>query len=132
MLASPVPAEAGVPGTFASSLPVDCAVFCFGSRGVSAFDTSKPVMAPITITGNRSGCPPSSPSSRDTVKGRGRIAHTTPAIPAVTATPCGMNVKTWEIATPNVPPMKSNGKIGPPSKPVANDVLVSKSLDNYQ
>src|SRR5260370_26816842 len=52
----------------ASLLPADGARF--GSRGVSAFDTRNPVTAPITITGNRSGCPPSSPSRRVTVKGR--------------------------------------------------------------
>ncbi len=46
-----------------------------------------------------------SPSSRVTVKGMGRIAHATPAIAAVTPTPCGMNVKNypqnyphWDIA----------------------------------
>ena len=130
VLVSPVPVAADAPDTFASSLPVDCADFCFGSRGVSAFDTRKPVTAPMAITGNRSVCPPSSPSSRVTVKGMGKPAHATPAIPARTPTPCGINVKTWEIAKPSVPPMKSKGKTGPPSKPVANDVLVSRALTN--
>jgi hypothetical protein len=44
------------------------------------------------------------------------------------ATHAGMNVRIFESASPNVPPKKSNGKIGPPSKPVAKDVLVSKAL----
>ncbi len=112
----------------ASPLSADCARFGFGSRGVSAFDTMKPVTAPMAITGNRSVCPPRSPSRSVTVKGMGKPAHARPAIPADTATPCGMNVKTWEIARPNVPPMKSNGKTGPPSKPEANDVLVRRAL----
>ena len=96
----------------------------FGSRGVSAFDTSKPTTAPMAIPGKRSVCPPSSPSKRTIVRGSGKTAHATPAIPAVTATPSGMNVRILEIASPSVPPTKSNGKMGPPSKPVANDVLV--------
>jgi hypothetical protein len=110
-----------------SSLPPDCTLR-FGSRGVSAFDTRKPITAPMTITGKRSGCPPISPSKRAIVRGSGKTAHATPAIPAVTATPSGMNVRILEIASPSVPPMKINGKMGPPSKPVTNDVLVSKAL----
>ena len=96
----------------------------FGSRGVRAFDTNKPTTAPMAIPGKRSVCPPSSPSKRITVTGSGKTAHVTPAIPAVTATPSGMNVRILEIASPSVPPTNSNGKMGPPSKPVANDVLV--------
>ena len=42
-------------------LPADC-LPCFGSSGVSALDTMKPVTAPMTITGKRSVCPPKSPS----------------------------------------------------------------------
>ncbi|MGC2306956.1 MAG: hypothetical protein WA461_01015, partial [Nitrososphaeraceae archaeon] len=93
-----------------------------------AFDTMKPITAPITITGNRSVCPPISPSKRDIVKGIGKTAHARAAIPTVTATPSGMNVRPLEIARPNVPPMKSNGNIGPPSNPVAKDVLVRSAL----
>jgi hypothetical protein len=100
----------------------------FGSKGVIAFDTRKPITAPMTIGGKRSGWPPSSPSKRAIVRGSGKTAHATPAIPAVTATPSGMNVRILEIASPSVPPTKINGKMGPPSKPVANDVLVSRAL----
>jgi hypothetical protein len=88
----------------------------------------KPTTAPITITGNRSVCPPISPSKRDIVKASGKTAHARPAIPTVTATPSGMKVRPLEIASPYVPPMKSNGNIGPPSNPVAKDVLVRRAL----
>ena len=115
-----------------SLLPPSDLALRFGSSGVSALDTSKPTTAPMTITGKRSVCPPSSPSKRITVRGSGKTAHATPAIPAVTATPSGMNVRILEIASPSVPPTKSNGKMGPPSKPVANDVLVSTSLGQQQ
>lgn len=101
---------------------------CFGSNGVSALDTMKPVTAPMAITGKRSVCPPISPSKRVMVNGRGNAAHATPAIPASTPTPCGTNVRISVSASPSVPPMNSNGKTGPPSKPEANDVLVSKIL----
>jgi hypothetical protein len=67
----------------------------------------KPMTAPITITGNRSVCPPISPSKRAIVKGSGKTTHARPAIPTVTATPSGMNVRPLEIASPNVPPMKN-------------------------
>jgi hypothetical protein len=98
-----------------------------GSRGVRALDTMKPVTAPIAITGKRSVCPPMSPSKRHMVKGRGKAAHATPAMPAVTPTPCGMKGRIFDKPNPSVPPMNSKGKTGPPSKPVANDVLVSKA-----
>ena len=84
--------------------------------------------APITITGKRSVCPPIYPSKRAIVKGSGKTAHATAAIPTVTPTPSGMNVRPLEIASPNAPPMKSNGNMGPPSNPVANDVLVMRAL----
>ena len=58
----------------------------------------------------------------------GRKHMPAPAIPASTPTPCGMNVRISDRACPSVPPINSNGKIGPPSNPVANDVLVSKIL----
>ena len=45
VLVSPVPVAADAPDTFASSLPVDCADFCFGSRGVSAFELCHQRMA---------------------------------------------------------------------------------------
>jgi hypothetical protein len=47
----------------------------------------KLMTAPITITGNRSVCPPISPSKRAIVKGRGKAAHTTRGWQTVTATP---------------------------------------------
>ena len=99
-----------------------------GSSGVTALDTMKPVTAPMTMTGIRSLCPPNNPNRRAIVKGAGRKAHATPAIPASTPTPCGMNVRISVRSCPSVPPINSNGKIGPPSKPVANDVPVSKIL----
>ena len=108
-------------------MPADC-LPCFGSSGVSALDTMKPVTAPMAITGKRSVCPPMSPSKRVMVNGRGNAAHATPAIPPVTPTPCGIKVRISDSASPSVPPINSDGKIGPPSKPVANDVLVSKIL----
>jgi hypothetical protein len=86
--------------------------------------------APIAITGKRSVCPPSRPSRRTTVSGRGKIAQVTAAIPVVTATPWGMKVRIFERVNPSVPPMKSNGKIGPASEPVTKDVLVSKAFTN--
>jgi hypothetical protein len=67
---------------------------------------------------------------RVTDKGIGNAAAVTPAIPAVTPTPCGINARILEIAKPNVPPMKINGKSGPPSNPVAKDVLVRRALTN--
>lgn len=82
----------------------------------------------MTITSKRSICPPNNPSRRVIVNGSGNAAHSTPAIPAVTPTPCAINVRISDNANPSVPPMKSNGKIGPPSKPVAKDVLVSTDL----
>ena len=99
-----------------------------GSSGATALDTMKPVTAPMTMTGIRSVCPPNRPSSRASVNGIGKKAHTAPAIPASTPTPCGMNVRISDRTCPNVPPINSNGKIGPPSKPVANEVLVSNIL----
>ena len=110
-------------------LPADC-LPCFGSSGVSALDTMKPVTAPMTVTGKRSVCPPKSPSRRAMVNGRGNTALAAPAIPASTPTPCGINVRISDSASPSVPPMNSTGKIGPPSKPEANDMLVSKILTN--
>ncbi len=107
-----------------SSLPLSDFALRFGSRGVSALDTNKPTTAPMAIPGKRSVCPPITPSKKIIVRGSGKTAHATPAIPAVTATPSGMNVRILEIASPSVPPMNSNGKTGPPTKPVANDVLV--------
>ena len=82
----------------------------------------------MTITGIRSVCPPNNPSMRATDKGIGKKAHVAVAILAGTPTPCGMNVRISERACPSGPPINSNGKIGPPSKPVANGVLVSKFL----
>jgi hypothetical protein len=111
-------------------LPVDYCKPRFGSRGVSALDTMKPVTAPMTITGKRSVCPPNSPSKRDIVNGSGNTAHATPAIPAVAPTPCGINVRISDSASPSVPPINNKGKTGPPSKPMANYVLVSRALTN--
>ena len=91
-----------------------------------AFDIKKPVTAPITITGKRSVCPPMNPNKRAIVKGSGKTAHATAAIPTVTPMPSGMNVRPLEIASPKHPPIKSNGNIGPPSNPVENDVLVMR------
>ena len=108
-------------------LVLDCGRV-LGSNGVSAFETMKPITAPITMTGIRSVCPPNSPSKRASVKGIGKKAQAAPAIPASTPTPCGMNVRISDRTCPNVPPINSNGKIGPPSKPVANEVLVSNIL----
>ncbi|HEY7572533.1 MAG TPA: hypothetical protein VH796_14295 [Nitrososphaeraceae archaeon] len=95
---------------------------------MTALETMKPITAPMTMTGMRSVCPPNSPSSRASVKGIGRKAHAAPAIPASTPTPCGINVKVSDRTCPRVPPINSNGKIGPLSNPVANDVLVSNIL----
>ncbi|MGH9984443.1 MAG: hypothetical protein ACRD8W_10870 [Nitrososphaeraceae archaeon] len=50
--------------------------------------------ASMTITGKRSGYPPSSPSKRAIVNGRGKTAQATPAIPALTA---------WEILAKTQP-----------------------------
>ena len=50
---------------------------------MSAFDTMKPITAPMTMTGIRSVCPPNNPSKRASVKGIGKKAHAAPAIPAV-------------------------------------------------
>ena len=101
-----------------------------GNSGVRALDSMKPVTAPMTITGKRSVCPPRNPNKRAIVNGYGNAAQATAAMPAVTPTPCGINVRISESANPSVPPINSNGKIGPPSKPVANDVLVSTILTN--
>ena len=100
----------------------------FGKQWSDCLDTMKPITAPMTMTGIRSVCPPNSPSSRASVNGIGKNAHVAPAIPASTPTPCGMNVKISDRTLPNVPPINSNGKIGPPSKPDANEVLVSDIL----
>lgn len=101
-----------------------------GNNGVTALDIMKPVTAPITITGKRSVCPARNPNKIAIVNGSGNAAQATAAMPAVTPTPCGMNVRISESANPSVPPMNSNGKIGPPSKPVANEVPVSTILTN--
>ena len=90
-------------------LPADC-LPCFGSSGVSALDTTKPVTAPMTVTGKRSVCPPKSPSRRAMVNGRGNTALAAPAIPASTPTPCGINVRISDSASPSVPPMNSTRK----------------------
>ena len=88
----------------------------------------KPVTALIVITGKRSVCSPMSPSKRVMVNGRRKAAHATPAMPAVTPTPCGMKARIFDSANHSLTPMNSNGKTGPPSKPVANDVLVRTAL----
>ena len=98
----------------------------FGSRGVRAFDTNKPTTAPMAIPGKGSVCPPSSPSKRITVTGSRKTAHATPAIPAVTATPSGMNVRIWRALVLRVPPTNSNGKMGA-FKACGNDYLSSQS-----
>jgi hypothetical protein len=73
---------------------------------VSAFETMKPVTAPITMTGIRSVCPSNNPSKRANVKGIGKKAHPAAAIPASTPTPCGMNFRISDMTWPRVPPVK--------------------------
>jgi hypothetical protein len=70
------------------AFPYEPAKTRFGSRGVSAMTAS------MTITGKRSGYPPSSPSKIAIVNGRGKTAQATPAIPALTA---------WEILAKTQP-----------------------------
>ena len=65
------------------------------------------------------------------VNGRGNTAHATPAIPASTPTPCGINIRISDSASPSVPPMNSNGKIGPPSNPDSKRRAGKQNLDEH-